>query len=423
MSMLGIPNLLLELENKSPNLEKIKKYSETLQKSCIENETDSESFKSLGHCYLIQNNPQRAHECYQRALFLKGTEDLELWYGIGLMYYKNSNYPYAEPSFLKVLSADQPFCSKSSLHLKLGLIYKRLCMYSEALKHFSECSQEEKMMGLVQSGFCYIKLNSNTEALNSFKSAYEQLKCPYSALCLGWFTSFTDMKSGTGYLTEALYSCDKDTIEELDLLYALAQIQYKMKDLTEASNSYFKLLNKNSGDFIIWNSFGIMCAETGQSAQAFRCFIRASELSPNSAEVWNNIGVLYYRSGQINESKLAYEKALRMNSNADLIKEATKEFVEIEWNVSELPFIKRTEIIKEKYETKEIENKVTQGFVSANQVNNVIPSNYAAIMGYYNYFRQLAASRVVRQKSEDDKAAEILTDLAQLPLKRPKDPE
>jgi len=423
MSLPTTPNLLLELENNSPDLQKIRAYSDTLQKSCLEDQTDSDSLKSLGHCFLILNNPPKAHEYYQKAMLLKGTEDPELWYGIGLMYYKNSNYPYAEPSLLKVLSLDQSFCTKSSLHLKLGLIYKRLLMYSEAIKHFNACSQEDQMMGLIQSGFCYTKLNSSSEALSSFKSAYELLKCPYSLLCLGWFTSQTDLNTGLAYLTEGLSLCDKDTFDELDLLYALAQVQFKKKDLTEASNSYFKLLNMHSGDAIIWDSFGIMCAETGQSAQAFRCFIRASELSPNSPEVWNNIGALYFRSGQATESKLAYEKALRLTQNPGLIKEASKEFLEIEWNVSELPFTKRTALLKEKFEVREQENKATQGFVSASQVSNGVFSNYAAIMGYYNYFRQLAASRVVRQKSEDDKAAEILTDLSQLPLKRFKDPE
>ena len=102
-----------------------------------------------------------------------------------------------------------------------------------------------------------------------------------------------DPSSAIMIFNEGLTLCRKDTIEELDLLYALARVLYNRKSYQEASNLYYKLLNKNSGDINFWNSFGIMCAEIGQSAQAFRCFIKASEISQNSAEVWNNIGALY----------------------------------------------------------------------------------------------------------------------------------
>jgi tetratricopeptide (TPR) repeat protein len=417
--MLSI-TLIDELDNKSPDLDHLLKLSETLSIQASSESTDPELLKSLGHLYLAQNNDQKSHEFYQKALLSAGLDDAELWYGIGTMYYKNCNYTYAEPSFLRVLSLDPCFPKHSLVNLKLGLIYKRFSLYSEAIKYFDNCEGVEKAQSSIQSAFCLSKMGSKTEALALFKSSHESSRSPFTALCLGWFLSSIDLNQALGVLHEGMSLCQKDTVEELDLLYAIAQVLYKKKDCGEASNCYYKLLNKNSGDYQIWNSFGIMLAETGQSTQAFRCFIKASELSCNSAEVWNNIGSLYWRSGQLAESKQAYEKALKMNLSSELVKENTKEYVYTEWNVSELPFVKRN-ISKFKPEFKESDSKST-GFVSASPVQPNYQNNFATMMGYFNFFRQIANGRVAQQRNEDDKAAEILTDLStDLPNKRGRD--
>ena len=417
--MLSI-NLIDELENKSPDLDYLTRLTESLATASCESSEDAETLKTLGHLYLLQNNDKKSHEYYQKALLAKGLDDAELWYGIGLMYYKNSNYTYAEPSFLRVLALEPEFSKTSSLCIKLGLIYKRFSLYSEAIKYFDRCQGDEGSASSIQKAFCLSKMGSKTEALALFRAVHEKSKSPYTALCLGWFLQPSDVNQALSYLHEGISLCQKDTVEELDLNYAIAQVLYKKKDCAEASNYYYKLLNKNSGDYQIWNSFGIMLAETGQSTQAFRCFIKASELSPTSAEVWNNIGSLYWRSGQLAESKQAYEKALKMSTSSELVKESSKDYVYSDWNVSELPFTKRN-ILKFKPEFKESDPRPT-GFVNANPMQAGVMTNLAAMMGYFNYFRQIATTRIVQQRNEDDKAAEILTDLSSLlPNKRGRD--
>lgn len=55
-------------------------------------EMDSENgaaWSSLGHCYLLINNLQRAFTSYQKALYtLPDVHDPQLWYGIGVLYEK-----------------------------------------------------------------------------------------------------------------------------------------------------------------------------------------------------------------------------------------------------------------------------------------------------------------------------------------------
>lgn len=425
-------NLIEALESKNPDIDRIRRHAEELEIKLSSDDSDGENQKRLGHCCLILGNDKRAHECYQKALISIGTEDNELWYAIGLMYYRNNNFTYAEPSFLKVVLSDPVFPKRFSIYFKLGLIFKRFSHFQDAISYLEKSlPSEEKVPALCQLGYCHSQINKYDEALTCYKEAHDIGKNPYTALCLGWHTSFRDSVGALQILYEGLTLCKKDTVEELDLLFAIARVLYSKKDYGEASNCYYKLLNKNSGDFNLWNSFGIMCAEIGQASQAFRCFIKASEIAPNSPEVWNNIGSLYWKSGQFNESKLAYEKANRISTDAKFVKEETKEYVYSEWNISELPYMKRSAITKMKLDFIEPEPPRAPGFVNTGTVNPSAINNYMAMIGYLNYARQVTAMRQFYERTgtgtgtgneNDIQAAEILTDLSQvMPIKRERD--
>lgn len=424
MSNFNQQDLLNELENKSPDVFQTQSVLSKLQGLLRDNPDNGTVLKELGHCSMILNDLKKAHEYYQQSLTILKTEDPELWYGIALLYYESNNFLYAEPSFLKVISLNDQFPKRYSIYLKLGRIFKRYSLYQEAIKYLNLClDSEEKSRALIQLGFCYNKLGETKNALNSFKDSYELSKSSYSALCLAWFVGEDDLNAALEQLNQSLKICLRDTVEELDLLYAKAQILHKKKEFNEAGQLYHELLNKSSADYCVWNSFGILCAEMGQHSQAFRSFIKASELSPDSPEVWNNIGSLYWMTGQINESRQAYEKAKKNSINAETIKEGSKEYIYSEWNISELPFIKRPAIIRMKIEPKKVEIPLNSvGFVGTNATPQNFINNYAAMIGYMNYARHLSA--IKEKNDEDKKAAEILADISQIvPVKRPRDEE
>jgi tetratricopeptide (TPR) repeat protein len=436
-------DLLQELEVKSPDMDKVKKLVERLELEHQEEQENSEIAKQLAHCYLILGNNKKAHEFYQNALFLKAVDDPELWFGIGLMYFRSNNFLYAEPSFLKVLSLAPDFPKKDSVNFKLGLIYKRLGNYTLAIQFFDHClTGDDRVAALCQLGFCHSYAGESEPAAALFQNAFVSGKSPFTALCLAWDVRTRDFATALQVLNEGLSLCLKDTVEELDLLYAMARVLYEKKDCNEASNCYYKLLNKNSSDPNLWNSFGVMCAEIGQSVQAFQCFLKASEQAPNSAAVWNNIGALYWRSGQANESKIAYEKASRLAQKEGVVKEETKEFSYMDWDISELPYIKRNAVTKMKIENKEQEAIKRGGFVQNGVMTQNLMNSYAAMIGYLNFARQVSAIRQMKERTgtevpvetvetkeeevkneigNDDvtQAAEILSDLAHImPNKR-----
>lgn len=421
MSDLG-QDILSQLENKIPNINQTHSVITVLNSMLIDEPNNGKILKYLGHCNLILNDFKKSHEYYQQSLSILKTEDPELWYGIGLLYYLNNNFLYSEPSFLRVISLDEDFPKRFSIYFKLGRIYKRYSKYQEAIKYFSLClKSEESPQCSTQLGFCHDKIDQKDEALNYFKNSYELNKSPYNCLCLAWFIGQKDVNAALEYITRGLLECMKDTVEELDLIYAKARLLYMNKECGEAGNIYNELLNRNSGDYSIWNSFGIMCAELGQHPQAFRCFIKASELSPRAFEVWNNIGSLYSSTGQMSESRQAYNKAKEFSSNPELIKEGSMEYIYTDWDLSELPFISRPGVIKIKNEVKKIESPKPQSMpVNTNAVQQNFVNSYAALIGYMNYARQFSVKK--ENNSDDFQAAEILSDISKdLPAKRTRD--
>lgn len=420
MSINSYSNLIDELESKSPDLVNIKKTTDILEAGLGSENENFQILKSLGHCYLIQSNISKAHQYYQKALLLQ-LEDSELWYGIGLMYYKSDNFKYAEPSFLKVIANNDRFPQRFLIYFKLGLIFKRFSYYTDALNYFNKCLEgNQKIETLCQLGFCYNKLGLQSEALSSFKLAHESGKTSYTALCLGLEYLNSDTDLALSYLNEGLALCKNDTIEELDVLYFIGRVFHKRRDMPQASNYYLRVINKNPSDFLALNSFGILCAETGQSAQAFRCLIKASEISKNSFEIWNNIGCLYWMSGQVNESKMAFDKAKELSVQPDLVKDKTKEFIFIESDISEFPFAKRKIEIKAKPEP--VEPAKPQMTFSPFNIQQTIMNNYAAFTWYFNMAKQCSAIQGMREKTEEDnQAAQILSDLSMVPAKRHRD--
>ena len=162
----------------------------------------------------------------------------------------------------------------------------------------------------------------------------------------------------------------------------------------------------------------------GQNFQAFKAFIKASEINSGNALVWGNIGTLYWKAGQGKEAKQAFKKALQISPGLDYQSEGAKEFVHLEWDVSELPYASRSPIVKMKLEVKEFEVAKESGGGSRDRppAEQSMINNYAVMVGYFNYAWQMALMKQNREKGgneEDKQAAEILTDLSKiLPAKR-----
>jgi len=75
--------------------------------------------------------------------------------------------------------------------------------------------------------------------------------------------------------------------------------------------------------------FGIKVAQKGLWREAIIRFERAARIDPTYAAAYNNIGIGYEHEGDLDKARAAYEKALELEPNNQLIKQNYELFKEI----------------------------------------------------------------------------------------------
>jgi glucose repression mediator protein len=99
---------------------------------------NGEIWSALGHCYLMQDDLQKAYSAYQHALYSlpNPKENPKLWYGIGILYDRYGSLDNAEEAFSSVLKMDKDFDKSNEVLFRLGIIYKQQTKYDESLRCF-----------------------------------------------------------------------------------------------------------------------------------------------------------------------------------------------------------------------------------------------------------------------------------------------
>ena len=98
---------------------------------------NGETWGSLGHCYLMMDDLQKAYSAYQQALYhLRDPKDPKLWYGIGILYDRYGSLEYAEEAFSQVMEMDPNFEKANEIYFRLGIIYKQQLKYPQSLECF-----------------------------------------------------------------------------------------------------------------------------------------------------------------------------------------------------------------------------------------------------------------------------------------------
>ena len=133
------------------------KAIEYFQKVLALNEENGEVWSALGHCYLMQDDLQKAYSAYQQALYLlpNPKEDPKLWYGIGILYDRYGSLDHAEEAFSSVLRMDKDldFDKANEILFRLGIIYKQQGKYIQILFPFNKvfCRQVQRVVVLFRS--------------------------------------------------------------------------------------------------------------------------------------------------------------------------------------------------------------------------------------------------------------------------------
>jgi Flp pilus assembly protein TadD len=75
--------------------------------------------------------------------------------------------------------------------------------------------------------------------------------------------------------------------------------------------------------------FGIQVAQRGLWREAIYRWERATQLDPTYAAAYNNLAVAYEHEGQLDKARAAYEKAVSLEPNNEMIRQNFDLFKEI----------------------------------------------------------------------------------------------
>lgn len=285
-------------------------------------ESNGETWASLGHCCLMVDNLQEAYHAYQQALYhLSNPKDPKLWYGIGILYDRYGSLEHAEEAFSAVMKMDPYFEKANEIYFRLGIIYKQQRKLDESLQCLQYVLQNPPKP-LTESdiwfqiGYVY----EQKKEYDAAKRAYEHVlgDNPGHAKVLqqlGWLyhqpdTSFCDQQLATQYLRRSLDADEHDA----QTYYLLGRCYMAEQDYNRAYEAYQQAVYRDARNPTFWCSIGVLYYQINQYRDALDAYSRAIRLNPNISEVWYDLGTLYEScNNQVQDALDAYQRALELD--------------------------------------------------------------------------------------------------------------
>ncbi|KAG6820239.1 hypothetical protein H0H93_003602 [Arthromyces matolae] len=290
-------------------------------------EDNGEVWSALGHCYLMQDDLQKAYSAYQQALYLlpNPKEDPKLWYGIGILYDRYGSLDHAEEAFSSVLKMDGEldFDKTNEILFRLGIIYKQQCKYEESLACFDRILRSPPSPLAhadiwFQIGHVYEQQKDYARA----KDAYERvvLDNPGHAKVLqqlGWLyhqdgTTFQNQDAAITHLTKSLEADPSDA----QSWYLLGRAYMAGQKYNKAYEAYQQAVYRDGRNPTFWCSIGVLYFQINQYRDALDAYSRAIRINPYISEVWFDLGSLYEScNNQISDAIDAYARASELDPN------------------------------------------------------------------------------------------------------------
>ncbi|RDB29062.1 General transcriptional corepressor ssn6 [Hypsizygus marmoreus] len=288
-------------------------------------EDNGEVWSALGHCYLMQDDLQKAYSAYQQALYLlpNPKEDPKLWYGIGILYDRYGSLDHAEEAFSSVLrmEGELDFDKSNEILFRLGIIYKQQCKYDESLACFDRILRSPPSPLAhadiwFQIGHVYEQQKDHVRA----KDAYERVVAdnPGHAKVLqqlGWLyhqdgSGFQNQELAISYLTKSLEADPSDA----QSWYLLGRAYMAGQKYNKAYEAYQQAVYRDGRNPTFWCSIGVLYFQINQFRDALDAYSRAIRINPYISEVWFDLGSLYEScNNQISDAIDAYARASELD--------------------------------------------------------------------------------------------------------------
>ncbi|TFK47952.1 TPR-like protein [Heliocybe sulcata] len=305
------------------------KAVEYFQRVLAIQQDSGEVWSALGHCYLMQDDLQKAYAAYQQALYLlpNPKEDPKLWYGIGILYDRYGSLDHAEDAFASVLRMDKNFDKSNEILFRLGIIYKQQGKYNDSLRCFEDILRNPPSPLAhadiwFQIGHVYEQQKDHLHA----KDAYEHVVAenPGHAKVLqqlGWLyhqdgSSFQNQDLAIQYLTKSLEADPSDA----QSWYLLGRAYMAGQKYNKAYEAYQQAVYRDGRNPTFWCSIGVLYFQINQFHDALDAYSRAIRINPYISEVWFDLGSLYEScNNQISDAIDAYARAAELDPTNPVI--------------------------------------------------------------------------------------------------------
>ncbi|KXS10855.1 TPR-like protein [Gonapodya prolifera JEL478] len=291
---------------------------------------NGEVWGALGHCYLMQDDLQKAYQAYQQALYhLPNPKEPKLWYGIGILYDRYGSYDHAEEAFAAVIRMEPKFEKANEIYFRLGIIYKQQGKYELSLQCFRYIlGNPPKPLTEMDIWFQIGHVHEQQKDFDSARTAYERVLAenPTHAKVLqqlGWLyhqqsSSFANQELAVSFLSRSLESDPADA----QTWYLLGRCFMAQQKFNKAYDAYQQAVYRDGRNPTFWCSIGVLYYQINQYRDALDAYSRAIRLNPYISEVWYDLGTLYEScNNQISDAMDAYKRALELDPNNPHVKQ------------------------------------------------------------------------------------------------------
>ncbi|KAI0638845.1 hypothetical protein C8Q77DRAFT_1045783 [Trametes polyzona] len=284
---------------------------------------NGEVWSALGHCYLMQDDLQKAYAAYQQALYFlpQPKEDPKLWYGIGILYDRYGSLDHAEEAFSSVLKMDKDFDKANEILFRLGIIYKQQGKYTESLECFDRILRNPPSPLAhadiwFQIGHVFEQQRDHVRARDAYERVVQENPNHAKVLQqLGWLyhqdgSSFQNQELAIQYLTKSLEAEPGDA----QSWYLLGRAYMAGQKYNKAYEAYQQAVYRDGRNPTFWCSIGVLYFQINQYRDALDAYSRAIRINPYISEVWFDLGSLYEScNNQISDAIDAYARAAELD--------------------------------------------------------------------------------------------------------------
>ncbi|KAF9132804.1 glucose repression mediator protein [Mortierella sp. 14UC] len=320
-------NLIAELYRSRENFHKAAEYFQRIL--AIDN-ASGEIWGSLGHCYLMMDELQKAYSAYQNALHhLPNPKDAKLWYGIGILYDRYGSVEHAEEAFSAVMRMDPKYEKANEIYFRLGIIYKGQQKYAQSLECFRYILHTPpRPLTEADIWFQIGHVHEQQKDYTAAKDAYERVLAenPNHAKVLqqlGWLyhqqnAAFVNQDQAISFLTRSIEADNSDA----QSWYLMGRCYMAQQKYNKAYEAYQQAVYRDSKNPTFWCSIGLLYFQINQYRDALDAYSKAIRINPNISEVWFDLGALYEAcNNQVSDAIDAYQRASDLDPENPHIKQ------------------------------------------------------------------------------------------------------